>query len=130
MLGIISCGVFESPPKSVVRDALLLQLQITDNSISTSMNFKPTDPPEIKRIRVEERYELPTENSQEPIFRLTGHVALKSPGKPLTRNSFFELFLEQGSKGQSWRLARPIGSVNDGSQAWITYPFPLRSPSY
>ena len=36
-----------------------------------------------------------------------------------------QLFLEQGERGQSWRLAMPSGSDDGRSQTWITYPLAI-----
>jgi hypothetical protein len=40
-------------------------------------------------------------------------------------DSPFELFLEQGERGESWRLAQPVGSADGLTQEWVTYPLPL-----
>jgi hypothetical protein len=46
-------------------------------------------------------------------------------------DSPFELFLQRGERGQSWRLARPVGPAPsagaDSQQTWITDPLPLNS---
>ena len=47
------------------------------------------------------------------------------PGDAVKVDSAFELYLERGERGESWRLAIPSGSDDGASQAWITYPLAI-----
>ncbi len=126
VFGVVSCGTFQSPPRSVVKEALSLQLQMTEISIANSMDLEPNGVPRIKSLKVEHSDDLSLKTSEEPIIRLTGFIALELPGDSSTKKRFFELFLEKGLKGESWRLARPIGPPDGGSQEWVTYALPIQ----
>ena len=47
-------------------------------------------------------------------------------GDPIRVDSAFDLYLQRGERGQSWRLARPSGSEDGATQDWLTYPLPLK----
>jgi hypothetical protein len=62
-------------------------------------------------------------------LRVVGQFDWRLAGDPIRVDSPFELFLERGERGQSWRLARPRGggdATSPGVQDWITDPLPLK----
>ena len=64
-------------------------------------------------------------------LRLEGQFDWRLAGDPIRVDSPFELFLQRGERGQSWRLARPIGPAASAGavdqQTWITDPLPLKA---
>jgi hypothetical protein len=56
---------------------------------------------------------------------LTGEFNWRLAGDPVRVDSPFDLYLQRGERGQSWRLARPQGSIDGNSQVWITDPLPV-----
>ena len=61
-------------------------------------------------------------------MHLQGQFDWQLPGDRFQVDSPFDLYLEQGEKQQSWRLAQPADAVADPDkgQQWLTYPLPLR----
>ena len=64
-------------------------------------------------------------------LRLQGQFDWRLAGDPIRVDSPFELFLQRGERGQSWRLARPVGPAPsagaEDQQTWITDPLPLKA---
>ncbi|BEV36371.1 hypothetical protein [Synechococcus sp. M16CYN] len=112
------------PPRVLLNEALSLQIQLTQTTISTSLDLAPmTVMPSISRIRVEE---------QEPVWlgelrglRVSGRFDWQLPGDRVQVDSLFEVYLQQGERYQSWRLARPSGGDADNRQTWQIYPLGL-----
>jgi hypothetical protein len=77
----------------------------------------------VSRVRVEEQESLRIGEARG--LRLSGRFDWRLSGDPIRVDSPFELFLQQGERGESWRLARPSGVVQNGEQDWLTYPLPL-----
>jgi hypothetical protein len=124
-LGLTGCGPSDQPPRGVLLKALGLQIQLTQTAIARSLELEPVGVPEVSRVRVEEQ-ELITLGDQRGIH-LTGRFDWRLPADSVRVDSPFELFLERGERGQSWRLAQPVGSSDGTSQDWITYPLPIDS---
>ncbi|MFS6827686.1 hypothetical protein [Cyanobium sp. ATX-6F1] len=103
--------------------ALGLQIALTQRSIAEALALDPTGLPEVSRVRVEQQQAL-TIGDQRGL-RLEGRFDWRLAGDPIRVDSPFELFLERGAKGQSWRLVRPDGTSDGVSQNWLTYPLPL-----
>ena len=57
--------------------------------------------------------------------KVTGRFDWQLPGDRMQVDSPFQIYLERGERGESWRLARPSGSSDGLSQDWLTYPLPL-----
>ena len=117
------CSRAGQPPRSVLLDALSLQIQLTQGAIARALDLEAGGLPEVSRVRVERQEAVPIGDGRG--LRLAGHFDWRLPGDPIRVDSPFELYLQRGAKGQSWRLARPSGSTDGSNQDWITDPLPL-----
>ena len=111
------------PPRALLNEALVLQIQLTQTAIASSLDLTPmATAPSVSRVRVEdqETFSLGDEKG----LRVAGRFDWQLPGDRVQVDSPFELYLQRGSRGQSWRLVRPNGGTDD-RQAWLTYPLGL-----
>ena len=122
-LTLAGCGAVGQPPRGVLLEALSHQIQLTQMDIARALRLEAAGLPEVSRVRVE---------GQEPIqiadgkgLRLSGHFDWRLPGDPIRVDSPFELYLQRGERGQTWRLARPSGAMQGEDQEWFIYPLPL-----
>ena len=108
------------PPRALLNEALALQIQLTQSAIASSLDLTPMPiAPSVSRVRVEDQESFALGDEQG--LRISGRFDWQLPGDRVQVDSPFELFLQRGSRGQSWRLARPKGGSDD-RQAWLTYP--------
>ena len=111
------------PPRALLNEALALQIQLTQSAIASSLNLTPMPiAPSVSRVRVEDQESFALGDEQG--LRISGRFDWQLPGDRVQVDSPFELFLQRGSRGLSWRLARPKGGSDD-RQAWLTYPLGL-----
>ncbi|WP_170950597.1 hypothetical protein [Synechococcus sp. N32] len=111
------------PPRALLNEALALQIQLTQSAIASSLDLTPMPiAPSVSRVRVEDQESFALGDEQG--LRISGRFDWQLPGDRVQVDSRFELFLQRGSRGQSWRLARPKGGSDD-RQAWLTYPLGL-----
>ena len=111
------------PPRALLNEALALQIQLTQSAIASSLDLTPMPiAPSVSRVRVEDQESFALGDEQG--LRISGRFDWQFPGDRVQVDSPFELFLQRGSRGQSWRLARPKGGSDD-RQAWLTYPLGL-----
>ena len=111
------------PPRALLNEALALQIQLTQSAIASSLDLTPMPiAPSVSRVRVEDQESFALGDEQG--LRISGRFDRQLPGDRVQVDSPFELFLQRGSRGQSWRLARPKGGSDD-RQAWLTYPLGL-----
>ena len=111
------------PPRALLNEALALQIQLTQSAIASSLDLTPMPiAPSVSRVRVEDQESFTLGDEQG--LRISGRFDWQLPGDRVQVDSPFELFLQRGSRGQSWRLARPKGGSED-RQAWLTYPLGL-----
>ena len=111
------------PPRALLNEALALQIQLTQSAIASSLDLTPMPiAPSVSRVRVEDQESFAL--GEEQGLRISGRFDWQLPGDRVQVDSPFELFLQRGSRGQSWRLARPKGGSDD-RQAWLTYPLGL-----
>ena len=111
------------PPRALLNEALALQIQLTQSAIASSLDLTPMPiAPSVSRVRVEDQDSFALGDEQG--LRISGRFDWQLPGDRVQVDSPFELFLQRGSRGQSWRLARPKGGSED-RQAWLTYPLGL-----
>ena len=111
------------PPRALLNEALALQIQLTQSAIASSLDLTPMPiAPSVSRVRVEDQESFALADEQG--LRISGRFDWQLPGDRVQVDSPFELFLQRGSRGQSWRLARPKGGSDD-RQAWLTYPLGL-----
>ena len=112
------------PPRALLNEALALQIQLTQSAIASSLDLTPMPiAPSVSRVRVEDQESFALGDEQG--LRISGRFDWQLPGDRVQVDSPFELFLQRGSRGQSWRLARPKGGSDD-RQAWLTYPLGLK----
>lgn len=125
-VGLAGCGAVGNPPRSQLIAALELQIQLTQGAIAEALALEPQadGQPEVSRVRVASQESLSIGGSRG--LHLTGAFDWRLPGDPIRVDSPFELYLQRGERGQSWRLAQPSGTAG-GSQEWLTYPLPLKS---
>ena len=123
VLLLAGCGSGAQPPRRVVLDALTLQIRLTQDQVAQALRLQPGGLPEVSRVRVEQQQ--PISIGDAPGLRLNGRFDWRLAEDPIRVDSPFELYLQRGERGRSWRLARPIGEVQDGLQTWITEPLPL-----
>lgn len=122
-LTLAGCQATGQPPRSVLLQALALQIELTQGAIAQALDLEAQGLPEVNRVRVEQQQRIAI--GEGPGLRLTGRFDWRLPGDPIRVDSPFELFLVRGDKGQTWRLARPVGGV-DSVQEWLTDPLPLK----
>lgn len=114
------------PPRALLNEALALQIQLTQSAIASSLDLTPMPiAPSVSRVRVEDQESFALGDEQG--LRISGRFDWQLPGDRVQVDSPFELFLQRGSRGQSWRLARPKGGSDD-RQAWLTYPWVWTKP--
>lgn len=122
-LSIAGCQSPGQPPRSVLLQALALQIELTQGAIAQALDLEAEGMPEVNRVRVEEQQSLRIGDGNG--LRLTGRFDWRLPGDAFRVDSPFELYLLRGEKGQTWRLARPVGG-RDAVQDWLTDPLPLK----
>ncbi len=121
---LTACGNRVDPPRSVLLKALSLQIQLTQSAISRTLELPDVmGDPVVSRVRIED--EEPVRFGEQRGLKLVGRFDWQLPGDRVQVDSPFEIYLEQGERGESWRLARPSGSSDGLSQDWLTYPLPL-----
>ena len=114
------------PPRSVLLGALSLQIQLTQEAIARALDLEAGGVPEVSRVRVEQQDAVAIGEGRG--LHLSGRFDLRLPGDAIRVDSPFELYMQRGPRGESWRLARPSGSSDGSSQDWITDPLPLPVP--
>jgi hypothetical protein len=117
------CSRAAQPPRGVLLDALSLQIQLTQGAIALALDLEAGGLPEVSRVRVEEQETIAIGEGRG--LHLSGRFDWRLPGDAIRVDSPFELYLQRGSRGESWRLARPSGSSDGNNQDWITEPLPL-----
>lgn len=126
LLGLAGCQGVGQPPRSVLLQALTLQIVLTQQAIADALQLEAGGVPQVSRVRVER---------QEPVaigegkgLHLTGQFDWRLSGDPFRVDSPFELYLLRGERGESWRLARPTAGTDnrETAQGWITDPLPLK----
>lgn len=128
-LVLTGCSAAAQPPRSVLLQALELQIQLTQGAIADALALEAAGMPEVSRVRVAQQQ--PIGIGEAKGLRLQGQFDWRLAGDPIRVDSPFELFLQRGERGQSWRLARPVGPASaagaEGQQTWITNPLPLKA---
>ena len=123
-LTISGCVSTSYPSNSVLKDALALQMNLTERSLAMVVDLEEDL---IEVISVKSSSIDYVQNQEGRIFSISGHCDCKFPGLKEKTYSPFQLFLEQGDKAESWRLARPITSISGEIKEWSTYPLPIKS---
>ncbi|CAK6696316.1 hypothetical protein H8F24_14400 [Synechococcus sp. CBW1002] len=126
-LSLGGCGGVGQPPRSVLLSALGLQIDLTQGAIAQALALEPAGPPEVSRVRVEHQESLAIGEAKG--LHLNGRFDWRLAGDPIRVDTPFDLYLQRGERGQSWRLAQPTGSSDGLNQDWLTYPLPLNGRS-
>ncbi|MEB3307069.1 MAG: hypothetical protein VKK98_02845 [Cyanobacteriota bacterium] len=121
--GLSGCRGAAQPPRRVLIQALELQIRLTQGAIAQALALESTGLPEVNRVRVEQQSTVLIGDARG--LRLAGRFDWRLPGDPIRVDSGFELFLQPGERGQSWRLARPVAGSDGSDQSWIIDPLPL-----
>lgn len=124
-LCLAGCVAGSGPPQGTLLNALALQIQLTQADVAQALSLESVGAPFISRVRVEEQEPMPI--GQASGLRIAGRFDWRLGKDPFRVDAPFEIFLERGVRGESWRLARPAGRAPEGEQKWLTYPLPLRS---
>ncbi len=122
---LTACGGPSAPPRATLLNALALQIQLTQADVARALGLDSVGMPLVSRVRVEEQQ--PVTIGANAGLRLQGRFDWRLGKDPFRVDAPFEIFLERGSRGESWRLARPAGPAPGGGQDWLTYPLPLRA---
>ncbi|MEO1001615.1 MAG: hypothetical protein AAFX65_00715 [Cyanobacteria bacterium J06638_7] len=122
LLPLTGCSGGGQPPRGVLLSALTLQIQLTQGSIARSLGLEPGGVPEVSRVRVSEQQAVAIGEARG--LRLSGSFDWRLPGDRVRVDSPFELYLQRGERGESWRLARPSGAIGGDTQLWLTDPLP------
>ena len=117
------CSGRGQPAASVVQSALALQIQLTQSAIAEALQLKTPGAPEVSHVRVVSTDSVRIGDGRG--VHLNGDFDWRLAGDPVRVNSPFDMYLQRGERGQSWRLARPQGSEPGTSQVWITDPLPV-----
>jgi hypothetical protein len=125
-LGLAGCGRGGAPPQATVQSALALQIELTQGAIAAALDLPPAGTPRVSHVRIERRSGVRIGAGQG--LRLEGHFDWQLANDPVKVDSPFEIYLQRGERGQSWRLARPGGGDAEGqAQQWLIDPLPIRS---
>jgi hypothetical protein len=120
------CGGMAQPPRTTVLQALALQIELTQGSIARALALDAPGLPEVSRVRIATQQAVTIGDGRG--LRLAGQFDWRLAGDPIRVDSPFEIYLQRGERGQSWRLARPISSDGEGHpQEWLIDPLPLKS---
>jgi hypothetical protein len=124
-LVLAGCQGAGQPPRGVLLQALGLQIELTQQAIADALGLEPSGGrPEVSRVRVTRQEAIPIGLGRG--LHLTGQFDWRLADDPYRVDSPFELYLLRGERGESWRLARPIGAVEGSlSQEWLVDPLPL-----
>lgn len=121
---LTACTGPSAPPRATLLNALTLQIQLTQADVARALGLASVGTPVVSRVRVEEQ--RPVTIGESDGLRLRGRFDWRLGKDPFRVDAPFEIFLERGARGESWRLARPVGPAPGGGQDWLTDPLPLR----
>lgn len=125
LLPLMACSAVGQPPRATLLTALALQIELTQGSIAQALRLEAGGTPEVSRVRVAQQQVVPIGDGKG--LRLVGQFDWRLPGDPIRVDSPFELYLQRGERGQSWRLARPLSAAQGEPIQWRIDPLPLRS---
>lgn len=124
-LGLGACVAPSGPPQATLLQALALQIQLTQADVAQALSLDSVPAPVVSRVRVEQQDPVTIGDAKG--LRISGRFDWRLGKDPFRVDAPFEIFLERGSREESWRLARPAGRAPEGEQEWLTYPLPLRN---
>ena len=118
------CTALSGPPKAVLKDAIQVQMQLTHRSLDEVLDLDEQIV-QIGSVNLDSTMIVPNQESR--LISVSGSFNCRFPGASNEENLPFNLFLERGEKGQSWRLAMPSALSNGLFIEWNTYPLPIES---
>ena len=116
------CQANHNPSISVVKDALEIQIELTDRTLESLLDVE-LDGSKVISLKVERNEYIPFHKGE--LLSISGHLDLESSYDQEIINIPFSVFLEKGEKGESWRLARPSNPYEGLNREWISYPLPI-----
>ena len=120
-----ACSSLPEPPRSLLLEALALQIRLTQEQVAEALQLQPVAPPLVSRVRLEQQQEVPIGEGRG--LRLVGRFDWRLAQDPIRVDSPFEIYLLRGERGQTWRLARPVGAAAaEPTQLWLSDPLPLK----
>jgi hypothetical protein len=125
VLLLSGCVALGAPSKTLIQQALQLQVEQTQASLSQQLKLTPPQV-EIRKLRVGDRSRLRIGDL--PAYRIQGQFDLQlhqGRRQQLIKRSPFELYVQRQPEGKTWRLAVPAGSTTGAEQDWRTYALPL-----
>jgi hypothetical protein len=125
LLPLAACGGVGQPPRATLLAALALQIELTQSSIAQALRLETGGTPEVSRVRVAEQQVVAIGDGKG--LRLSGQFDWRLSGDPIRVDSPFELYLQRGERGESWRLARPLIVPEGEPPQWLIDPLPLKS---
>ncbi len=124
LLSFLGCAGNVKPSKTVLLDALFAQVSRTLTSVKSLYPDDFEGISDLSDLKIEGS-EIINANDKE-LLRVWGHFKLRFNDGQINRVTPFELFLEKGVKGESWRLARPSEYIDGEISAWMSYPLPIK----
>lgn len=123
LVGLLTaCGSTELTPSSqLVRDAIALQLNLTQQQLSQQLY---TSPPSFKITRLQITQQEPLLIQKLPAYHIRGtyNLTVQLPQRQLTQQQNpFDVYVQRQKEGKTWRLARPQFTDKDTQAAWLTY---------
>ncbi|MEB3276740.1 MAG: hypothetical protein VKM92_07225 [Cyanobacteriota bacterium] len=123
-LSLSACAKPGAPPQATVLEALTLQIDLTQQAIADTLGLPAAGTPRVSHVRIEDQRSIAIGDGRG--LHLSGHFDWRLADDPTLVESPFELDLQRGERGQSWRLARPAGPGAQGqSQQWLIDPLPI-----
>ena len=113
------CTTSGNPPKSVLKEALETQIELTHRLLDNSLDLQAGST-EIISVKIDSSSYF--EDNEGRYLSVSGYVDIKSPGFKEKTNTPFLLVLQRGELGESWSLVKPSLASNGLSKDWIVYP--------
>ena len=123
---LTSCSFFNQPSNTVLVQALSLEIQLTQQKVSSSINTVEIVEPKVKNVKIESRRKILIGDHNGT--NLTGKFDWQLSDDSQIVNSHFQLFLEEGEKSESWRLAKFVDLPGSPTKQWISYPIFIDYP--
>jgi hypothetical protein len=123
LVGLLTaCGSAELTPSSqLVRDAIALQLNLTQQQLSQQLY---SSPPSFKITQLRIIQQEPLVIQQLPAYHIRGtyNLTMQLPQRQLAQQQNpFDVYVQRQKEGKTWRLARPQFTDKDTQAAWLTY---------
>ena len=113
-----------TPNKQLVRKAIALQLDRTQQQLTQQLHLSEPASLAIARVRITKKEPLVVQDL--PTFRVRGtyNLNVKLPKRQITqRQNPFEVYLQRQQENKTWRLLRPQ-PTDGGTEVWYSYLIP------